>query len=913
MNPRKIIVAALFILIPYLIIQGLVLKLLPHFYWAESFQVASIWFKSIQLETLSFFAFFFVAYVLLRSQFAVALSLAQKTKQDPIPSIISKPLGIIFDLFKAYQQFLSDSSLVRWSTKVLALISELLIFFLSFSLAWQAKNWWLSIQMALNAVPFGSKDPLFNQDISFYLLQFPLIIDLLAWFSFVIFLALGISTWVYFSKGALLKLFISKQRFTPKKHLAFLLSLLILGMAAQYFLNKYSILFSARGSVFGAGYTDFNVMLIFYKIQFLALVALALTVLLGGFLPVRRILYICLAICILNPIITGTLAPNFIQNFIVEPNELNKERPFINHNIALTRQAYGLDKVKEVNYDVSTQLTANDIQKNSSLLKNIRLWNEEPLKQTFKQLQEIRLYYEFNDIDVDRYRINGDLQQVMLSARELDINQLSEKANTWLNNHLIYTHGFGLCLSPVNDKSKEGLPKFYIKDFPPQSIPDIPVKQAEIYFGESTNNYVVVNTKQPEFNYPQGNKNIENHYEGRGGILLDSAFKRAALSYHLSDIKLLISNYIKNDSKLLFDRNIMQIVKKATPFIAFDQDPYLVISKKGRLFWMIDGYTLSKYFPYAERFQKSFNYIRNSVVVTIDAYNGDLNYYVKDENEAILKTLAKIFPNIFKPLASLPSDLLEHIRYPKDLFDVQSKMFQTYHMTQAQIFYNREDLWQIPNETYGETEQQMKPYYIVSRYPKEAKDSFSLILPFTPAKKNNMISLLRAKSDPEAFGELVVYKFPKERTIYGPMQIESRIDQDTEISQKLTLWGQKGSRVIRGNLVVMPVEETLLYVEPIYLQATQSQLPELKRIIFSHHDQIVMSDTLNQGINALVSNNVIEKLSESPKETKQGNSLREQLIQQTLKLKEFLKKALESLDENIETLKKVSNNNPNGG
>ena len=566
----------------------------------------------------------------------------------------------------------------------------------------------------------------------------------------------------------------------------------------------------------------------------------------------------------------NSIIPGIVQNYSVQPNEIVKEKPYIINNINFTRQAYGLNHITDEQFPVSNTLTLADIQSESLTMSNIRLWNREPLKQTFSQLQEIRLYYEFGNIDVDRYMINGRLQQVMLSPRELDISQLTSQAQTWTNQHLVYTHGYGVCMSPVNEVTREGLPKFYIKDLPPVS-PHMIISRPEIYFGEKANNYVLVNTLQKEFDYPKGDKNVYTHYQGTGGVQITGFLRRLVYALKFSDMKILASSLITSKSRLLYDREITKIVKKITPFIALDNDPYLIVSGTGRLVWMLDGYTFSSNFPYSEPFNRKLNYLRNAVKITIDAYDGAVNYYIIDREDPIIRAYSQFYTSLFKPLSEMPADLLDHIRYPKDLFSVQSYMYQTYHMTEPQVFYNREDLWAIPSETYEQSEQVMQPYHMVSRLPGDSKESFLMMLPFTPTNKNNMIAWMSAKCDPDEYGEIKVYKFPKERTIYGPMQIESRIDQDTTISQKLTLWGQMGSRVIRGNLMVIPIKDSLVYVEPIYLQATQSKFPELKRVIFSYGDKVVMSSTLDDAIAGVfqgIENDQNEDLMSSQQSTK---------------------------------------------
>ena len=526
--------------------------------------------------------------------------------------------------------------------------------------------------------------------------------------------------------------------------------------------------------------------------------------------------------------------------------------PFIKHNIAYTQAAYQLNNINEIDVNYEKMLTSFNDDAFNSTLNNVRLWNPGPLKSTLKQLQEIRLYYEFKNIDIDRYMIDGAPQQVMLSVRELDINQISQQAQTWVNKHLIFTHGYGLCMVPVNQFNEEGLPELLIRDIPPVSKADITVSRPEIYFGESTNHYVIANTKQKEFDYPKDNENRYTHYNGSGGIKLNSIFKRIVYAIKLKDIKLLISQNIHSRSRLMYDRNVHQIPRKITPFITYDNDPYIVINKDGRLIWMLDGYTSSEKFPYSTPYARRINYIRNSVLATVDAYTGETHFYIKDNNDPIIKAHASMYPNLFKSIDDLSPDLRSHIRFPKGLFKITSKVFNTYHMNDPQVFYNKEDVWTFPTETYDtDTGITMEPYYMYVQNPKSGAFEYVMMMPLTPSNKNNLVSILTASCDPGNFGEMTVYKLPKQETVYGPLQIESRIDQNTEISKDLTLWGQVGSRVIRGNLMVIPYKNSILYVEPIYLQATQSKLPELKRVIVAFGDKVTMSPSIYEGIATL--------------------------------------------------------------
>ncbi|MBW2202204.1 MAG: UPF0182 family protein, partial [Deltaproteobacteria bacterium] len=580
-------------------------------------------------------------------------------------------------------------------------------------------------------------------------------------------------------------------------------------------------------------------------------------------------------------VVLANILPILVQKVVVKPNELAKESPYIAYNIKYTREAYNLNKIKEVDFPASDKLSLTEIKAHKATIKNIRIWDKRPLLQTYKQLQSIRLYYDFKDVDVDRYQIDQEYRQVMLSARELVANQLPPKAKTWVNRHLIYTHGYGLALNTVNDVTDEGLPHLLIKDLPPVVDFDLKIGRPEIYYGEMTDDYVLVNTTAEEFDYPRGDANVYTNYQGTGGVPLKSFARRILYAIEFLDPQILFTRYLKPESRIMYNRRIDRRVRAIAPFLDYDGDPYLVISGQ-RLYWMLDAYTTSAMYPYSQRtynyFHKGLNYIRNSVKITIDAYTGDVSFYMIDVKDPIVRTYARIFPGLFKPLREMPTDLQKHIRYPKDLFQIQANMYKAYHMKNVKVYYNQEDLWQSPDEMYGDQRQKMEPYYIIVRLPGEVSEEFLLMLPFTPSGKDNMISWLAARSDMPNYGRLIVYKLPKEKLVFGPMQIEARIDQQTEISQELTLWGQRGSTVIRGNLLAIPIGDTFIYVEPVYLEAKQPEvtpavmqptegrrtrnavraarpvssksaaLPELKRVIVSFSKRLAMKENLDAAL-----------------------------------------------------------------
>jgi len=716
----------------------------------------------------------------------------------------------------------------------------------------------------LNRTPFNITDPIFSKDLSFYLFTLPFL-SLVLKFLILVSIITFIFTLIYYllfenakvkKRKVEIKIGGSMKniglKFSPKAkyHLSGIGALFFLFIAINYYLSRFSILYSVRGVVKGAGFTDVFISLPAFQVLIFFSVIMAVILFIWpshfkkkGF--IGSVIIAFFAIIVIGQII----APGLVQSLYVLPNELEREKPYIEHNIEFTRKAYGLDKIDEQIYDVTASFTAADIPANKETLDNIRLWDSRPLEQTYKQIQEIRSYYEFTDVDIDRYTINGTYTQIMLSARELDQTQLAGAARTWVNEHLVYTHGYGATASPVNKFTEEGLPRLLVKDIPPGSEhKELQIDQPRIYYGEIDNDFIIVKARSREFDYPSGDQNVYTNYEGTGGVPIDSLFNKLIMSIRFKDIKLLLTSQITKASRIMFNRNIRSRLLTIAPFILYDKDPYLVIANN-RLQWIIDGYTITDKYPYSERYE-GINYIRNSVKVVVDAYNGDVTYYVI-ENEPIISTYSKIFPDLFKPFSSMDPELQKHIRYPEAIFRVQSQVYRDYHMRDPLVFYNKEDKWDLPNEIYGEGQQiEMEPYYIIMKLPGEDKAEFIIMTPFTPHNKNNMIGWLAGRSDDE-YGKLVAYKFSKEKLIFGPMQVEARIDQDSEISKQLTLWDQRGSNVIRGNLLIIPIEHSLLYIEPLYLLAERTQLPELKRVIIYYDDKIVMEKRLDLALEAI--------------------------------------------------------------
>ena len=783
------------------------------------------------------------------------------------------------------------------------------ILVVSFVIASKGSMHWNMVLSYLNQHPFGSDDPIFDKDISFYVFSLPFYLFVREQLLIIVLFAALVTVIWYVKDGGVqivgeLVLAEDRPASLPKvkvadnvgKHLLMLAGILVLLAAWGYHLKAYGVLYSTQGPAFGASYTDVSIRVIVYRLLTLLSFLMCLFIIFNAFRLKIKLLLISTGIWVGAIVIFATGLPVLVQQFVVKPNELAKESPYIAHNIDFTRRAYNLNNIKEVDFEVNNNLTVEDIKNHDVTIQNIRVWDERPLLQTYRQIQSIRLYYDFNNVDVDRYLIDNQYRQVMLAARELVVDQLPPQAQTWVNRHLIYTHGYGLAMSPVNEVTAEGLPQLMIKDVPPALDINLKIDRPEIYFGEKTTEYILVKTKTQEFDYPKGDKNVYTNYQGQGGVLIDSFMKRMLFAIEFQDPQILFTTYLTPESRIMFNRRIRSRVIAIAPFLAYDTDPYMVVSG-GRLFWIQDAYTASNMYPYSKRSKtpfrkKELNYIRNSVKVIIDAYSGQVAYYMIDTQDPILKTYSKIYPALFKSLEEMPADLKKHLRYPNDLFEIQVQTYAKYHMQDVQVFYNQEDLWEPPDEIYGDNRQMMKPYYIIIKLPDEAKEEFLLMLPYTPAKKDNMIGWLAARSDLPHYGNLLVYKLSKEKLAYGPMQIEARIDQQTDISRELSLWGQRGSRVIRGNLLAIPVSDSFIYVEPIYLEAEQepeqqaqaapspkggrtpqpqqparparqgitttAALPELKRIIVALGSRVAMEEKLDHALNRVLGAKIID-------------------------------------------------------
>ena len=740
---------------------------------------------------------------------------------------------------------------------------------------------WFEILKFTNSTGFDIADPIFNLDISFYVFKYSLLTQINSIIIGLV-LAFVVLTFVYYlflMSVRRPKMFESKpydyadQSATPNfagvfgsrigvnqdnlkeilalasRQIMILSGVFFLMVASNFFLKQYSLLYSHTGVLYGAGFTDINVSLWEYRI----LIALSLVSIVTVVLGIKQKKYkLALSVPVLMILVTilGTGLSTVVQNFIVSPDEINKESQYLQNNITFTQKAYDLNNIVIKDFPVKNNLTKQNVLENQATIDNIRINDYEPAKQFYNQTQSIRLYYLFNDVDVDRYVINGKYTQVFLSAREIDETKVGEQ---WLTKYIKYTHGYGITLSRVDKVTASGQPDMLIDSIPPvSSVPEISITRPEIYYGELTNNYVITNTDEQEFDYPSGESNVYSTYEGEAGIKL-GLFNRIMFTIKERSLKILVSSNIDANSKILINRNIKQRAQKIAPFIHYDEDPYIV-TVDGKLYWIIDGYTTSSYYPYSQPFseQSNVNYIRNSVKVVIDAFDGKTNYYIVNDQDPVVNTLAKIYPDLFKNIADMPEALKAHIRYPNMLFSIQAEVYKRYHMSDVKVFYQGEDLWDISYEIYGKERVLMKPSYYIMKLPGEDAAEFVSSLPYTPRDKPNMTGLLVARNDDANYGELVLYRLPKEKLVYGPMQIESQIDQDTTISKEFSLWGSTGSDYIRGNMFVIPIEDSLLYIEPIYLKADNvNSLPEVKRVIVAYGDRIAYEPTLAGALNSL--------------------------------------------------------------
>jgi uncharacterized protein len=719
-----------------------------------------------------------------------------------------------------------------------------------------ASGRWMDWLQFRHATWFGDRDPIFGQDVGFYVFRLP-------WYSFVrdallgvLILAIAGSTLVYLLPGRAAGIVgggpMAALR-VARRHLSLLAAAVLLLLAAGTWLDAFGLLLSDGEIIRGATYADVTARLPALRLLAVAAVVGAVMAVTQAFSR-RSWLAVGGFLLYAATWAGGSIFATAFQRLVVTPNEQVKETPYLAHNIAATRKAFALNRVEERVVSGDALLSKADIGKNAATVDNIRLWDRQPLLDTFAQMQEIRTYYDFTSIDIDRYVINGQYRQVMLSAREL--NSESLPAKSWINEHLTFTHGYGLTLGPVNEANEEGLPVLFIKDIPPESSTGFEIKEPAIYFGELTNDHVFVGSRAREFHYPRGDDNVFKSYTGRGGVQLGSAWRKLMFASRFRSFKVLLSEDLGAESRVLFHRNIVDRATTIAPFLSFDRDPYLVIAD-GRLYWILDAYTQTSQYPYSTRTEAGYNYIRNAIKVVIDAYHGTTTFYLWESSDPIALTIGKIYPGLLKPMMEMPESLRRHVRYPEGIFGAQSSMYATYHMTNPAVFYNKEDQWEVPSIESGGASAPMEPYYTIMRLPRERDVEFVQMLPFTPRRKDNLAAWMVARSDGSHYGRMLVFQFPKQKVVFGPRQIIARINQDQDISPQITLWNQQGSEVIQGTLLVIPIEESLLYVRPLYLRAAGGKIPELKRVIVAYQNQIVMDESLGSAIERIFRKGVV--------------------------------------------------------
>jgi uncharacterized membrane protein (UPF0182 family) len=766
-------------------------------------------------------------------------------------------------------------------------------------LAGRPASEWEMILRFLNGVAFDQADPIFQKDFSFYVFTLPALSFARAWLIAVVIVIMVIMTGYYYIAAML-----RGERFAltgkVKAHLVVLGAALFVLIAIGHWLGRYELLFSPTGAVYGVGYTDDHITL--YARALLTFVALisAGILIASIYSQKKRLILYSVGLWIGLYILAGGIIPALVQRTVVEPSELARETPYLTSNITLTRQAYGLERLQSRSHPALGVLDSQVVAQNQGTIQNVRLWDEGPLLDIYNQIQFFRLYYDFTAVHTDRYKPDGRLRQVMLATRELAAEKLPPEAQRWVNRYLQFTHGYGVAMSPVTEVEADGRPTFFVQDVPP--VGTIPLERPEIYYGLKSLDFVIARSGMEEFNYPGPEGPVYTHYKGEGGVQLKSFFRRLIYAWQFMDINILISGEINPDSLIQYRRTVQERFATVTPFLMRDREAYSVVAD-GRLFWIQDAYTVTDRYPYSTPFQHRFNYIRNSVKAVVDAYDGTLDYYVFDSADPLIRTYQGIFPGLFKSMDELPGYLQEHIRYPLDLFTVQTEMLLQYHMEDPVVFYNKEDQWDIPVQTsFGKTEA-LKPYYIVARLPGEEKEEFILIQPFTPNKRHNLVGWMAARNDGKAYGELVLFRFPTGRHVDGPNQVEARIDNDAIISEQFTLWGQVGSEVSRGILLVIPLGDHILYAEPIFLKPETLDFPELRRIILADSRQIVMHRTLDNSIRALVGHlpTVASMAEVEEKPTTPG------LTPETLEaLRRRLQEAVDKLQEALKQLKRIT-------
>ena len=836
---------------------------------AVSFYTDWLWFTSVGYESV--FITIFQAKVLSFALGAVAFLVPAVVSLLLARTIMSRQRTVSIREEKGIAYIVQlGQDVPRRLVMVVAMLASVGLAFIS-GLA--ASGEWEAGLRFLNAKSFGIADPLFGQDVGFYFFSLPLYSFAQGFFFWSLVAILGLTVLVYMvsiTDGNMALdpgVFVAHR--VAKLHVMVLAALAALAMAVSYRLQIFDLVYAARAVTSGAGYTDATARQTAMWVLMGIMVVIAILFVVSAFRHGFGLPLYGVGLWVAAAIVLGVIYPSVVQSLQVAPNELQKERPYIDSSIKMTRQAFGLNNIQEQNFQAADAVTAAEVNATPDTINNIRLWDYRPLLQTYNQIQSIRLYYDFNNIGIDRYTIGGQYRQVMLAARELAPDKLAAQAQNWVTRHLQFTHGYGLAMSPVNAIVGEGLPDLLVKDIPP--VGDMKIDKPQIYYGLTDPGYAVVKTTAQEFDYPKGEDNVYGSYQGEGGVKVDSLVRRLAYAWYFKDGNILFSSYFTPDSKILYVRDIQDRVAKVAPFLTLDKDPYMVVAD-GQLFWIQDAYTSSTAYPYSAVYQertaatvqtaqgqqlaqvqtgRTFNYIRNSVKVVVSAYDGSMRFYLADPSDPLVSSYASIFPGLFVPMDQMPASIKAHIRYPEDLFKAQANMYSTFHMQDPQVFYNREDQWNISSELVGTAKQPIEPYFVIMRLPGQPREEFLEMLPYSPSNKDNMIAWLAARSDGANYGKLVVYMYPKDKLSYGPSQIEARVNQDPTISSQFTLWNQSGSSVTRGNLLVIPVGQANLYAMPIYLQASSGSIPELKRVILSTGNKVVMEPTLGDALTKL--------------------------------------------------------------
>ena len=826
------------------IIAGALFIGMPLLTWAAGVWVDWQWFSDLgqlsvfttrivsQLAVGSVFAV--LTFLVLFTSMRVARRMAPRAASVAFPQGMPEQVQMVLELLRGKMNPVIDFAILG-SSLVLAFLNGL-----SMSAHWE------TLRLSLSTVPFGLADPQFGRDVSFFVFSLPAYILICDWLTGLLLLTIALTFVVHVVDGAV-QPWARLNGFAPhvKAHLSVLMALLVATWGFRYWINIWQLDFSPVGQIVGASYSDVHAQLPAYRILIVVSLMTAVALLLNIRYKGWRLPMVSLGVWLTASIVLGAVWPAVVQRFVVSPNEAAAEAPYIERNISMTRKAFGLDEVKGKQFAAAESLTAKDVVAERRTLSNVRLWDPSIVAQSYSQLQSIRPYYEFPDVDVDRYTVDGKQQQVLVSAREMNSELLPDQAQTWVNRHLVYTHGFGLVMSSVSESDARGMPKFIIGEVPPRTTTDLETKEPRIYFGESTKDYVIVDAGIKEFDYPQGDKNAEYEYKGTRGVQIGSILSRAAWALHLGSSQILFSEYVKPESRVLLRRDLTTRLNELAPWLEYEKDHYPVLVD-GRIVWVIDAYTSSEFFPYSEMLPGTkTNYLRNSVKVTVDAFDGTTTFYAFDEKDPVLAAWRKVFPTLVVSGDKIPTEIREHFRYPEGLFSAQAEIYRTYHMTDPRVFYNKEDQWEIPGERQGK---KMDPFFVLMTLPEESDEHFYIMQPYTPRNRDNMIGWVAANSDPEKYGERTVYQFPKERVVLGPEQIRAQINQDSIISPQLSLWSQRGSNAIFGNMLVIPIKDSIVYIQPLYLQAEQTAIPELTRVIVVYADKVEMERTLEAAL-----------------------------------------------------------------